>query len=123
MSKGKILLVDDLYTNQILILTLLQDEGYEVSAVGNGQEAIDTIQKQSPDLLILDLMMPVMDGFTLLKKLKGEVKFPIIILTARSDYESLEKAFELGAVDYIIKPFNLNDLINKVNRNLGVLRK
>lgn len=120
MSKGKILLVDDLFANQILVLTLLENEGYEVSVVGDGEEAIHAIKKQKPDLLILDLMMPRMDGFTFMQKIKGEVDFPIIILTARSDFESIEKALELGAVDYLIKPFNSNDLINKVNRNLGI---
>lgn len=119
MNKGKILLVEDSHIIQILVDNLLTDIGYDVTIVSDGLQAIKVINAESPDLLILDLMMPVMDGFALLEKLKGKIKFPIIIVTARSDFESIEKCIHLGATDYLIKPFNSTDLINKVERILA----
>jgi len=116
MNRRKVLLVEDAYINQILVDNLLTEIGLEVKVVNDGEEAIAALKIEKPDLLILDLMMPIMDGFTLLEKLKGQIDFPIIIVSARSDFESIEKAIELGAADYIIKPFNSNDFINKVER-------
>ena len=118
MEKIKILLVEDAYINQILIDNILSEIGYEVIIAGNGLQALKEIEKSKPNLLILDLMMPIMDGFTFLKKVKKPFDFPILAVTARNDYESIEKAIKLGVSDYLIKPFNSNDLANKIERLL-----
>lgn len=120
MEKKKILLVEDSRIIQLLIQTILVDYGCDVQFVSDGKQAMDNLEKEKPDLLILDLMMPVMDGFTLLEKLEKPITFPILVVTARSDYESIGKAIELGAADYLIKPFNSSDLINKIERLLSV---
>lgn len=122
MESRKILLVEDSRIIQLLIQTVLCDYGYELKFVSNGQEALAELNKQKPDLLILDIMMPVMDGFVLLDKLEKPFTFPILIVSARADYESIGKAMELGADDYLIKPFNSANLINKVEGLLNPQR-
>ena len=119
MSKGKVLLVEDAYINQVLVENILIDAGFDVLIVDDGEKAIEALQNDTFILMILDLMMPVMDGFTLLEKAKDKINFPVIVVTARSDYESIEKAIHLGANDYLIKPFNSKDFLNKVERLLA----
>ncbi len=116
MASKKILLVEDIYFNQILIESLLVEWGYQVIIVDDGAQALDEMIVEKPDLIILDLMMPVMDGFQFLEeknKLRDET--PVVILSARSDMESINRALNLGAKDYITKPFNSNDLENKIS--------
>ncbi len=120
MNKCKILLVEDIYINQLMVETFLVDSGFEVKIVDDGEMALEAIKQEIPDLIILDLMMPVMDGFTLLEHLKGKYTLPIIVVSARSDFDSIEKAIQMGAADYLIKPFNPTDLINKVERLCAV---
>ena len=120
MSKRKILLVEDIYINQLMVETFLVDSGFEVKIADDGEKAIEAINIEEPDLVILDLMMPIMDGFSFLEYLKGKYTFPVIVVSARSDFDSIEKAIKLGAVDYLIKPFNPTDLINKVERLCAV---
>ncbi|MEW6680733.1 MAG: response regulator [bacterium] len=121
MSK-KILLVDD----DEVILKIgkfnLERGGYEVVTASNGQDAVDVARNEKPDLIILDVMMPIMDGYTALLKLKGyeETKdIPAIILTAQEGqvYESISE--KLGAIEHLNKPFNPNDLVEKVSAILG----
>jgi DNA-binding response OmpR family regulator len=116
MASKKILLVEDIYFNQILIESLLVEWGYQVIIVDDGAQALDEMIVEKPDLIILDLMMPVMDGFQFLEeknKLRDET--PVVILSARSDMDSINRALKLGAKDYITKPFNSNDLENKIS--------
>ncbi|MGE0077426.1 MAG: response regulator [Bacteroidales bacterium] len=120
MNKKKIVIVEDSYIIQLLIQTILVDYGYDLKFFYNGKDVLPTLKNDPPDLLILDIMMPVMDGFTLLEQIKTGNNYPILIVTARTDYTSIEKAMELGASDYLIKPFNAIDLINKVERLLPV---
>ncbi|MGD9977366.1 MAG: response regulator [Bacteroidales bacterium] len=120
MDTKKILLVEDSRIIQLLIQTVLSDYGCEVESVNDGEEALGALSKHKPDLLILDIMMPVMDGFTLLEKIDKPIGFPVLVVSARADYNSIGKALELGASDYLIKPFNSTDLINKVDRLLGI---
>lgn len=120
MDTKKILLVEDSRIIQLLIQTVLSDYGCEVESVNDGEEALGALSKHKPDLLILDIMMPVMDGFTLLEKIDKPLGFPVLVVSARADYNSIGKALELGASDYLIKPFNSTDLINKVDRLLGI---
>lgn len=115
MEKKSILLVEDIYFNQILIESMLQEWGYNVVLAGQGAEALECIKKDNFSLIILDLMMPVMDGFKFLEE-KNNMgnNVPVVVLSARNDMESIEKALKLGAIDFIIKPFNSSDLENKV---------
>ena len=115
MEKKSILLVEDIYFNQILIESMLQEWGYNVVLAGQGAEALECIKKENFSLIILDLMMPVMDGFKFLEE-KNNLgnNVPVVVLSARNDMESIEKALKLGAIDFIIKPFNSSDLENKV---------
>ncbi|HPF93097.1 MAG TPA: response regulator [Tenuifilaceae bacterium] len=116
MASKKILLVEDIYFNQILIESLLVEWGYQVIIVDDGAQALDEMIVEKPDLIILDLMMPVMDGFQFLEeknKLRDET--PVVILSARTDMDSINRALKLGAKDYITKPFNSNDLENKIS--------
>ncbi|MFP4555456.1 MAG: response regulator [Bacteroidales bacterium] len=115
MAAKKILLVEDIYFNQILIESLLVEWGYSVVIADNGSVALNMLQAETPDLIVLDLMMPVMDGFKFLEEKNGKRdKTPVIVLSARSDMESIQRAIGLGANDYITKPFNSSDLENKV---------
>ncbi len=116
MDTKSILLVEDVYYNQVLVESLLADWGYAVDIVKNGAEALEIMKTKTYDLIVLDIMMPVMDGFKFLevKKIAND-KTLVIILTARNDIKSIQRALELGANDYVSKPFNSIDFRNKVS--------
>ncbi|MFH1562443.1 MAG: response regulator [Nitrospirota bacterium] len=120
--KKRILLADD---DEIILKVEkfnLEKAGYEVITAGNGQEAVDRGREVKPDLFILDVMMPVMDGYTALLKLKGyeETKnIPAIILTAQEGDVYKKISGDMGAVEHLNKPFNPNDLVAKVTAILG----
>ncbi|OGH11259.1 MAG: hypothetical protein A2857_06565 [Candidatus Levybacteria bacterium RIFCSPHIGHO2_01_FULL_36_15] len=101
----------------------LTKAGYEVKIVGDGQEALSALKDFVADIILLDLVMPVKDGFTTLEELKGNEKWrsiPVIIASNLGQKEDLEKSLKLGANDFIIKSdMTLNDLISKVNSILG----
>ncbi len=120
MSTNKVLLIEDIYFNQILMESLLSDWGYVATIAHNGAEGIMAIEKENFDLIVLDLMMPVMDGFEFLKRKKDKKdKTPVLIVSARHDMESIERALSFGATDYITKPFNSIDLENKIKSILN----
>lgn len=120
MDKKKILLVEDIYFNQVLIESMLVEWGYEVQLASDGAEALELIKSNDFSLIILDLMMPVMDGFMFLEeKNKLGIHAPVVVLSARNDMESIERALKLGALDFITKPFNSSDLENKVRAFLA----
>lgn len=117
-----ILVVDDSGTNLFLLQRLLEDEGYDVIALENPREALDYLSGPSRiDLILLDIMMPGIDGFKFLeeinasKDLKG---IPVIMVTARNDRDSQKKALDMGAVDYMTKPLDLNQLKEVIRRYL-----
>ncbi len=124
-EKPLILLVDDNPDNlQVLGKYLREDYATAVSL--NGREALDFAGKMTPDLILLDIMMPVMDGFEACKKLKARPETrdtPIIFLTARKDIETVVEGFELGAVDYITKPFHKAELLARVNTHYRLKEK
>ena len=113
----KILVVDDEQQLALALKIRLQSRGYEVSTAGDGQQALESIERNRPDLIILDVLMPVMDGYSCLREINnrfGRNKLPIIILTARDRMKDL---FELeGIEDYIVKPFDHEDLLLRVDR-------
>ncbi|MDA3953100.1 MAG: hybrid sensor histidine kinase/response regulator [Bacteroidales bacterium] len=125
MEKSKILIVDDNPKNIQVLANSLSCDIYEIEYTTKGPDAIDWIKKDNFTLILLDVMMPEMDGFTVCKKIKempDKNEIPIIFITARNDIESISRAFEIGGIDYITKPFNKKELCARVKTHV-VLRK
>ena len=120
-ESGRILVVDDQPANLRAVSTLLTRHGYEVLIAGNGDDALALAGSQIPDLMLLDMMMPGMDGFELLAEIKlnpGLHRVPAIFLTAAQDRELLLRAFDAGAVDYVTKPFMPEELLARVSAHV-----
>ena len=120
---ASILVVDDDPRNVRLLESILRAQGYELSAAGNGEEALRAVESGSPDLLLLDVMMPKMSGFELCQRLKGRYEtrlLPIIMVTALNALEDKVHALELGADDFLSKPINKAELLAKVRAVLRV---
>lgn len=115
---GYILIVDDETTITDIIEFNLQKEGFETKAVHDGKEALLAVNEHEPDLMLLDVMMPEMDGFKALELLRQKYKFPILMLTAKEEEADKVRGLELGADDYITKPFGIRELIARVEANL-----
>lgn len=112
-NNRKILVVDDSETNVFLLQKLLEEEGFDINYAYSGKEALKLLKSETYFLVLMDIMMPGIDGFDILKKLKetDELKStPIIMVTARDDTESQDKALQMGASDYLTKPLNLQKL-------------
>jgi diguanylate cyclase (GGDEF)-like protein len=121
--KGNILVVDDTLDNLRLLNDLLTREGYRVRPVPNGKVALAAAQADPPDLILLDIMMPGMDGFEVCQHLKaGEetAEVPVIFLSALSDLTDKVKAFSTGGVDYIIKPFQAEEVLMRVHTHITI---
>lgn len=109
--RGKVLIVDDQFGIRILLQEVLQKDGYEVNLASNGKQALDLIKKRLPDLVILDMKIPGMDGLEILEAIKQiDEKIHVIMMTAYGEMELMKKAKELGAVAYFTKPFNIDEL-------------
>ncbi len=108
------LVVDDDSSIRELLHAALEEEGYEVVSATDGQDALVIVERWRPDVIVLDLMMPVMDGWTFAKRLRERYDIPIVALSAVTDIERHAKA--LGARDVIAKPFDLDALLPKVAR-------
>lgn len=123
MYEGKILVVDDeVYILHILDFSL-GAEGFDVITATDGEEALAKAQREKPDLIILDVMMPRLDGYETCRRLKsdpGTKDIPVLLLTARGRDEDRQRGIESGADDYITKPFSPNKLINRVSDILGI---
>ncbi|MBP0011813.1 MAG: response regulator [Roseofilum sp. SBFL] len=118
---SKILVVDDVPENLRLLKTLLKNEGYDVRFAPNAKFALASLTQFVPDLILLDIMMPEMDGYTLCEQLKGNPEtqdIPIIFLTALNEEADKVKGFQLGAVDYITKPFQSEEVLVRVAHHL-----
>ena len=122
MSKGKILVVDDeIYIVHILDFSLGM-EGYEVITALDGEQAIEQARNEKPDLIVLDIMMPKLDGYETCKILKSEKEtrdIPVILLSAKGRNVDQKVGFEVGADDYITKPFSPRKLVERINAILG----
>ncbi|HTY80355.1 MAG TPA: adenylate/guanylate cyclase domain-containing protein [Candidatus Bathyarchaeia archaeon] len=119
----RILVVDDTPANIQTVASILKGQGYQLSVATNGKQALDVIEKIRPDLILLDVMMPELDGFETCQRIKSTPAWqdiPIIFLTAKTDTADLVKGFEMGAVDYVGKPFNAHELLARVNTHLTV---
>ncbi len=115
--KARILVVDDNATNIDLILKQLQGNPYTFERAENGHEALEKVRKWNPDLVLLDLMMPVMSGYEVCRTIKAdkELRFiPVIVITALSELEDKLKAIDMGADDFLIKPFNKLELATRI---------
>lgn len=124
-AAGRILIVDDTPANIQTLSAILKEKGYQISVATNGRQALDVVSKVRPDLILLDVMMPEMDGFEACEKLKASMEWhdiPIIFLTAKTETSDIVRGFELGAVDYVGKPFNAHELLARVNTHLSMDR-
>jgi len=120
-NKSKILIVDDIPKNIQLVANILKEEGYNLSFAKNGKTAIQRCSAVEFDLILLDVMMPDMDGFEVCGILKEDAKnkdIPIIFLTGKTDTLSIIKGFEIGGVDYVTKPFNSTELKVRVKTHI-----
>jgi len=122
MSPKTILIVDDLLTLRQSVRILLEGQGYTVEEAADGREALQKIAESSPDLMLLDLMMPGMNGVRVLEQIEADGTLqgmPIIVLTAVADKWQMRKYLEMGATDYLLKPFTPNALLDCVRGVLG----
>ncbi|MGM0500909.1 MAG: response regulator transcription factor [Bacillota bacterium] len=118
---NKILLVEDNNNIATVLKMCLKQAGYEVQWVANGTKAVDEAFQWEPDLILLDIKIPKMNGFLVCETLKGEdetAKIPIIMLSAKAEEEDIKKAYDLGAEDYLIKPLEPQELLKKVKEYL-----
>jgi diguanylate cyclase (GGDEF)-like protein len=116
-----ILIVDDTEANIKILQRALADVGYNISVAFNGQMALDLIPKVKPDLILLDVMMPGINGYEVCKRLKEDEELkniPVIFITAKGETEDVVEGFDLGAVDFIMKPFKLNEVCARVHTHL-----
>ena len=123
LKTGRILVVDDQAANVRVVSSLLERHGYMVVTAVNGQDALRAASEATPDLVLLDMMMPGMDGFELLAALHQQPQFrqiPTVFLTAAHDRDLLLRAFDAGAVDYVTKPFMPEELLARVRAHLGL---
>jgi two-component system sensor histidine kinase/response regulator len=121
VRRPRILVVDDITKNLQVVGTMLRNAGYEVMPTTGGRQALERVRVQSPDLILLDLMMPEMDGIEVCRRLKEDTltrQIPVIFLTASNEMEHLVNGFEAGAVDYITKPFNSPELLARVRTHI-----
>ena len=122
MSRGRILVVDDeIYIVHILDFSLGM-EGYEVVTALDGEEALRKVKEAKPDLIVLDIMMPKMDGYETCRALKSDAStrdIPVILLSAKGRNVDMQQGYDVGADDYITKPFSPRKLVDRINAMLG----
>jgi two-component system, sensor histidine kinase and response regulator len=122
---GDILIVDDVLDNLRLLSQILTEQGYKVRGANSGARALTAAQTQPPELILLDISMPVMDGFEVCRHLKADARtqaIPVLFLSAASEAEDKVKGLTLGAVDYITKPFSPEELLARVHTHLTLRR-
>lgn len=123
-TEYKLLVVDDTEANLLLLKALLQKVGFKIITAKNGSDALDLVEKEKPDLLLLDVMMPIMDGYQTALKIREKPEFdtlPIIFLTALNSSEDVVKGFSNGGNDFISKPFNKEELIIRIRHQLSLV--
>ena len=110
----KILIVEDDGNIRELLRLYLEREGYEITEASNGEEGVEQWRKVNPDMILLDVMMPIMDGWQVCKIIREESKVPIIILTAKGETFDKVNGLEMGADDYIVKPLEMREVVARV---------
>lgn len=121
-QKATVLVVDDEPFNVDVLQQELEELDYYIITASNGQEALHQIKRHQPDLILLDLQMPVLDGFAVLAEIKGDNSLrdiPVIIVSAANDSKSIVKGIKQGADDYITKPIDADHLKQKLKEHLG----
>ena len=121
MSKGntKILIIDDSNTNVVLLEAVFSGKGYTVETALNAYEAFNSMEKEKPDLILLDLLMPKISGFDFMENIKSNDQYkdiPVIVISAVSDYDNVQKIKNMGIYDYIKKPVDIEELEEKVEK-------
>jgi len=123
MEKNKtVMVVDDNPDIVTIVKTILEGKGYGVQSAYSGQEVFNLLSEKKPDLIVLDIMMPQMDGLEVLTRLKADTvtaAIPVILLTAKVQYEDVLGGYKMGADYYITKPFTSTQLLNGINLLLG----
>ena len=117
----RILIVDDTPANIQILTGILKEKGYQLSIATNGKQALEVLERVRPDLILLDVMMPEMDGFETCRHVKNSESLrdiPIIFLTAKADTVDIVQGFEIGAVDYVPKPFQPHELLARIHTHL-----
>jgi CheY-like chemotaxis protein len=121
-AMSTVLVVEDSPVAREVVMKILQREGYDVVGASNGVEALDCLHSQTPDLVLLDVMMPEKDGMTLLQEMRDEPQYkelPVILLTALSDEGRMNKAKELGVCEYLVKTrFSYDELVDQVGKHV-----
>lgn len=123
-SEYKILIVDDVMSNVLLLKVLLTNEKFAIATASNGHQALEQVEKERPDLVLLDVMMPDLSGFEVAQRLKSNPEtadVPIIFLTALNSTTDIVKGFQVGANDFISKPFNKEELIIRVTHQISLV--
>jgi len=126
MPDARILVVDDDPDSLEIVRTYLESRGYQVSTAPDGRAALAMLEEARPDLVLLDVMMPGIDGWEVARTIKDHPEFSdtrVVMLTARSDFTDKQRGLRAGADDYIVKPMRLEDLGRKVERNLEAARR
>lgn len=120
-SNSHILIVDDVGENIQVAMNILKEDNYGFSFATSGEQALKLLNEHQFDLILLDIMMPGLDGFEVCRRLKADsttAEIPVIFLTAKTDIDSITKGFALGGVDYIVKPFHASELLARVNTHI-----
>jgi len=125
MQGYSILIVDDVLDNIQVAMNILKEDNYDFSFAQSGEEAVKLMNKNNFDLVLLDIMMPGIDGYKVCKMMKQDPRLtdiPVIFLTAKADIDSMARGFEVGALDYITKPFHANELLARVKTHLELYK-
>ena len=120
---SRILLIEDAPANIQALSAILKEQGYQISIATSGQQALELLARVRPDLILLDIMMPGIDGFETCRRIKASTtwrEIPIIFLTAKTETADIVRGFEVGAVDYVAKPFNAHELLARVRTHLAL---
>lgn len=119
MEKNKVLIVDDQNGIRILLLEVFSSEGYNTYQASNGKLALEIVKRESPDLVLLDMKIPGMDGLEILKHVKAiDSSIKVIMMTAYGELDMIKEATDLGALMHFTKPFDIDELRMEVNRQL-----
>lgn len=125
LSAYKVLIVDDISLNLILVKKMLSRYSFAIVTATNGQEALDMIESERPALVLLDLMMPIMDGYEVISRVKRNPKYSslrIVVLSALNTNDDVVKALNLGADEFLTKPITLEKLYTCVNKQFDMIR-
>ncbi|MBM3333928.1 response regulator [Candidatus Sumerlaeota bacterium] len=122
MTKKRILVADDEEDVKEIIARILETQGYAVVTAYDGLDAVEKIRSEKPDLVLLDIMMPVLDGYEVCKRIQQDeqtANIPVVFLSAAADQEAVTRGMNAGAKDYVVKPFEPKKLLEKVNKVIG----